>query len=174
MNGIGSHDGAAMAFISVKGKCKNCLIDYSGFLSEYSSGLKCKNCREFVISARVAEGCIYIASVGGKSPVKIGKTTNLDQRIRSLSTTGVIGKFRAHAVFPSFDLNLDEDRVLSSLGKRRIAGEHFDLNPLEAVFKVRNAMPSRRAPIFLDKHLEKKFLEKVEENRKNMPPGFGR
>jgi hypothetical protein len=91
----------------------------------------------------------------------------MEQRLRSLNSTGVPGDFIPIAIFPSDRPSTDEKRVHAKLRRHNIAKEHFDLEPIDAVLKAYRAL-NKRKPIFFDESLEEMFRLKLEEARIQM------
>jgi hypothetical protein len=91
----------------------------------------------------------------------------MEQRLKSLSSTGVPGEFMPIAIFPSDRPAQDEKKVHEKLRRFHLAKEHFDLEPVEAVLGAYRALNKRR-PIFFNPELEKTFHLKLEEARIQM------
>ena len=100
--------------------------------------------------------------------VKIGRTAkSVEERIKSLNSTGVAGEFEAVAIFPSDKPAFDEKRVHDKLKKYNISKEHFDLTPMEAMLGAFRALNKRR-PIFYDRTLEEPFWLRLEQAKIEM------
>lgn len=129
---------------------------------------QCEKCGESPIVARPIKGLIYVVSNPNQTGVKVGLTTKtMEQRLKSLASTGVPGEFIPIAIFPSDRPAQDEKKVHEKLRKYNLSKEHFDLSPIDAVLGAYRALNKRR-PIFFDAELEKTFHLKLEEARIQM------
>ncbi|HAT3892524.1 TPA: GIY-YIG nuclease family protein [Legionella pneumophila] len=128
----------------------------------------CSSCGQLPFIIKKVNGIIYILSNDHQIGVKIGLTKKtLEQRIKSLESTGVPGKFNKIAIFPSDKPEADEKRIHEKLRKHKISKEHFQLEPIDAVLGAYRAL-NKRKPIFYDKHLEETFKLKLEEAKIKM------
>ncbi|MEQ9200238.1 MAG: GIY-YIG nuclease family protein [Rhodospirillales bacterium] len=117
----------------------------------------CSECGGVPFTVKAYDGVLYVVSNPNQKGVKIGITKKpIEARLKSLSSTGVPGKFIAHAVFPSNKLKSDEKRVHEKLTRKRIEKEHFELEPLEAVLKCYRIL-NRRTPVFFEQEMRTKF-----------------
>ena len=101
-------------------------------------------------------------------------TTRDDKRVRELETTGVAGKFKKVAIFPSFHPRNDEKKAHDNLKKYRLDKEHFQIEPLQAVLKIFRALNRKVDPIFFDKEIEQSFYDEKEKARRTMLKNLGK
>jgi hypothetical protein len=128
----------------------------------------CPSCGQAPFTSRRIKGLVYVVSNPNQTGVKVGLTTkSMEQRLKSLNSTGVPGDFEPIAVFPSDRPDADEKRVHEKLRRYNIAKEHFDLEPIDAVLGAYRALNKRR-PIFFDSSLEETFELKLEEAKIQM------
>ena len=154
--------------IEVTGVCQHCNEVAKILLHNGNPIADCPSCNRNPFAVRVLKGLIYIVSNCNQIGVKIGLTTKtLEQRLKSLNSTGVPGNFDQIAIFPSDNPKADEKRVHDKLRRSNISKEHFDLEPVDAVLGAYRALNQRR-PIFFDPELEKTFDLKLEEARIQM------
>lgn len=150
------------------GICQHCAEEVSVVVLDGQVIDKCHACSEIPFAVNKVKGLIYVVSNPNQTGVKIGLTTkSLDQRIKSLNTTGVAGSFVPIAIFPSNRPKLDEQKVHDKLTKFRIAKEHFDLEPVDAVLKAYRAL-NKRKPIFYDPYHEETFGLRLEQAKVQM------
>ena len=151
-----------------RGICQNCAKEtritiHNGELLE-----NCKSCNEIPFSIKRYKGLVYVVSNPNQSGVKIGMTEKtVEARIKSLNTTGVPGSFIPITIFPSDRPKADEKKIHEKLTKKKIAKEHFDLEPVEAALKCYRIL-NRRNPIFYDKDIEERFHLTLEQDRIKM------
>jgi hypothetical protein len=154
--------------IEISGVFQHCAAEVKVLMLNGEALDHCEGCGESPLSARPIKGLIYIVSNPNQTGVKVGLTAKtMEQRLKSLSSTGVPGKFVTIATFPSDRPLQDEKKVHEKLKKFNLAKEHFDLDPIEAVLGAYRALNKRR-PIFFDDHLEKTFYLKLEEAKIKM------
>jgi len=110
------------------------------------------------------KGLIYIISNPHQTGVKVGLTTkDVYERMRQLSSTGVVGNFELIALFPSDRPKADEKKAHDKLRKYNIAKEHFDTTPLVATQTVFKAL-NRKTPIFYNSDVEQQFNDALAAN----------
>lgn len=154
--------------IEISGVCQHCSAEVKVLMLNGGPLDHCASCGKSPLSARAIKGLIYVVSNPNQIGVKVGLTTrSMEQRLKSLSSTGVPGDFVTVAIFPSDRPNQDEKRVHEKLRRFNIAKEHFDLDPIDAVLKAYRALNKRR-PIFFDKEVEKIFYLKLDQARIQM------
>ena len=157
----------------IKGVCHLCRSDYKIIISESETHGSCPNCDGRPIKFKKFKGMVYIINNPNQVGVKIGLTTkDIKIRLKKLSSTGVPGKFSLVALFPSDRPEEDERKAHEKLKKFFLDKEHFDISPIDAVLCVYRAL-NRRKPIFNDKIIEKEFLQKIDEARKDMQRKLG-
>jgi len=91
----------------------------------------------------------------------------MEQRLKSLNSTGVPGNFQTIAIFPSDNPAADEKRVHDKLRRKNLAKEHFDIEPVDAVLAAYRAL-NKRQPIFFDDSIRDTFHLKLEKARIEM------
>lgn len=154
--------------IEISGVCQHCSTEVKVLMLNGEPLDDCPACGKAPLESRLIKGLIYIVSNPNQTGVKVGLTTKtMEQRLKSLSSTGVPGEFVPIAIFPSDRPAQDEKKVHEKLRKFNLAKEHFDLDPIEAVLGAYRALNKRR-PIFFDSELEKTFHLKLEEARIQM------
>lgn len=152
----------------IEGKCSNCGAPFSSVSMNGRFFSNCVSCDRPPVSIRPFAGLVYVVKNANQVGVKIGMTEKpIDQRIKALSSTGVPGRFDIVALFPSDRPKSDEKRIHDALSKKRLAKEHFELEPMDAVLKCYNVLNKRR-PIFSDASLEREFYLRLELRRTEM------
>ena len=151
--------------MEVSGICQHCAGKVKVLMLNGEAIDACGGCGENPFVSRMVKGLVYIVSNPNQKGVKVGLTTkSMEDRLRSLNSTGVPGDFVPIAIFPSERPRADEERVHEKLRKYNLAKEHFDLDPVEAVLKAYRAL-NKRTPIFFDSSLQETFYLKLEEAR---------
>lgn len=154
--------------LEISGICQNCAAEVSVLVNNGELLGRCPECREWPMHMRKIAGVVYVVSNPNQTGVKIGMTTKpIEQRLRSLNSTGVPGQFETIAVFPSDRPKVDEKRVHDKVQRYNIAKEHFDLDPIEATLKAYRAL-GRREPIFFRDDLKETFELRLEQERIKM------
>jgi hypothetical protein len=149
-------------------KCRHCANEIETILHDDEIIDNCPHCKSVPFSVRKITGLIYIVSNPNQRGVKIGLTEKtLENRLKSLNSTGVAGKFVGIAIFPSDRPAFDEKRVHEKVKRYKIEKEHFDLDPIDAVLNAYRAL-NRRRPIFIDKSIEEIFALRLEQDRISM------
>lgn len=152
--------------------CAHCKNETKAILSNGVSGAICNSCGEKVLKAKRFDGVVYVLSHPKVSGVKIGMTQHdVFKRARQISGTGVPGDFIVMAAFPSINPIKDERKVHDKLSKFRMAKEHFELDTVVAVAKVRTIL--NREPAFLHTSIEAAVSELREHQRQKTLKGFG-
>lgn len=154
--------------IEISGVCQHCKADVKTMTLNGASLDLCAGCHQEPFSLNATKGIIYVAVNPNQKGVKVGMTTkSIEQRMKSLSSTGVPGAFRAVAIFPSKRPKADEKRVHAKLRKYNIAKEHFELHVIDAVLKAYRAL-GKRSPIFFRKEDEERFKLMLEQAKLEM------
>lgn len=154
--------------LEITGICQHCAEEIKMLVLNGEALDSCPKCRDMPVGVRKVKGLVYIVSNPNQNGVKVGLTTkSMEQRLRSLNSTGVPGDFTPVAIFPSDRPSFDEKRVHEKLRRYNIAKEHFDLEPIEAVLKAYRAL-NKRQPIFFDESLKETFNLKLEQARVDM------
>jgi hypothetical protein len=154
--------------IEISGVCQHCAAEVKVLMLNGEPLDRCAACGQVPLAARFVKGLIYIVSNPNQTGVKIGLTTKtMEQRLKSLSSTGVPGEFVPVAIFPSERPAQDEKKVHEKLRRFHLSKEHFDLSPVEAVLGAYRALNKRR-PIFFDSAIEETFRLKLEEAKIQM------
>ena len=152
--------------VQLSGICENCSATYSVVLHQSALHGKCPECENKPLKVRRFEGVIYVVKNDLLDGVKVGLTTKpIEQRLRSLSSTGVPGKFRAIALFPTNKLKDKEKKAHLKLSKNRIDKEHFNVDPVTACHAVYTALNRAVKPIFFDDSIRGEFELRLEESR---------
>lgn len=155
-------------FIEIVGVCQSCATEVKALLWNDQLIEVCTKCGHTPFELRPIPGLIYIIKNPNQKGVKIGLTTkSMEQRLKSLNSTGVPGGFEPFAMFPSELPKADEKRVHEKLKKYNFSKEHFDLEPIDAVLGAYRAL-NRRKPIFFDSNSEETFNLKLDEARIKM------
>jgi hypothetical protein len=150
------------------GVCQHCAAGVKVLLLDGTPRGDCHECGEAPFSLRKVQGLVYVVSNPNQIGVKVGLTTKaIEQRLKSLNTTGVPGEFSVVALFPSERPKQDERRVHEKLRRFNLAKEHFDLEPVDAVLKAYRAL-NKRKPIFFDAAIEETFRLRLEQARIEM------
>lgn len=154
--------------LEVSGICQNCATEVSVLVNNGEVLGRCPACNELPMLMRKIAGVVYIVSNPNQVGVKIGMTEKpIEQRLKTLNSTGVPGQFEVIAVFPSDRPRADEKRVHEKVQRNNIAKEHFNLDPIEAALKAHRAL-NRREPIFFRDDLRETFELRREEERIKM------
>lgn len=151
-----------------KGICQNCATEYKTLMVNSKIQGDCQECGEPPLKAKRFKGLIYVVNNPHQTGVKVGLTTkSVDQRLKSLNSTGVAGKFSTVVIFPSDRPETDEKKAHAKLKKYSLSKEHFDTSPVDAALCVYRAL-NYRSPIFYDSEVEEEFYRKLEEDRRVM------
>lgn len=111
----------------------NCLI-----LTDRNKSAHCDHCGESLLTFRRFDGCVYVLKNSKVDGVKIGMTAgDVFSRAKQVSGTGVPGNFHVVAAFHSRNPRKDEKKVHLKLARHNIEKEHFSLDPVRAVVKMR-------------------------------------
>lgn len=154
--------------IEISGICQHCAADVKILMLNGEAIDDCGACNKSPFAPKRINGLVYVVSNPNQTGVKVGLTTKtMEQRLKSLNSTGVPGDFTPIAIFPSERPRADERRVHDKLRRYHIAKEHFDLEPIEAVLGAYRAL-NRRRPIFFDPELEETFHLKLDEAKIRM------
>jgi hypothetical protein len=157
----------------IKGVCNFCAAEYKLVVAESEAHGICPECGNKPIRFKKFKGMIYVVKNPNQSGVKVGLTSkDIAVRIKQLSSTGVPGKFKVIAIFPSDHLEDDEAKAHEKLKKYILDKEHFDINEIDAVLAVHRAL-NRRTPIFQDKKIEYEFNAKLQESKDLMKARLG-
>lgn len=155
-----------MDVLEISGKCQECGEPIKIVVTKESKKILCSACGEAAFKLTRFKGVIYIISNKHQSGVKIGLTEkSVEARLKSLSSTGVPGKFQLLAIFPSYRPKADEKKAHTKLKRFWIAKEHFAIDPADAIVKIRAAL-SQRQPIIYDEELKRQVEEITAENKK--------
>lgn len=144
--------------------CAKCGRENRAILSASTTEATCNSCDAQVLKARRFAGVIYVMSHPNVDGVKIGKTErNVFTRAKQISGTGVPGQFVVMAAFPSVNPDKDERKVHEKLSRSWMDKEHFDLDPVVAVTKIRSILS--REPAYIDPTIEAAVAALREEQR---------
>ena len=93
----------------VNGVCRHCAAEVSVIVNHGETFDRCPDCNDAPFAVRKFKGLVYIVSNTNHRGVKIGMTEKtVEQRIKSLNSTGVLGAFKPIAIFPSDRPKIDE------------------------------------------------------------------
>jgi hypothetical protein len=152
----------------IRGVCNHCAADYKVIISDSETHGICPECGEKPIKFRKIKGMVYVINNPNQRGVKVGLTTkDINNRLRSLSSTGVPGKFELLCIFPSNDPKTDEKKAHEKLRKFFLDKEHFDIEPLNAILLVYSAL-NRREPIFYSPKMEEEFNKTLDIRKETM------
>lgn len=150
------------------GICQHCAEEITVLIHNGKVLGDCRACNEPPFNIRKIPGLIYIVSNPNQAGVKIGLTTkSIEQRIKSLNSTGVPGTFEIIALFPTDNPKVDEKRVHKKLERHNISKEHFSIEPVEAVLKAYRAL-NRKKPIFFNEDIKETFFLQLDDARIKM------
>ena len=154
--------------LEVKGQCQACGQNYKIIITKDFLSQNCNECGESPNKIKLFKGLIYVVKNPNQTGVKVGLTTkSIEDRLKSLNSTGVPGKFAVQVIFPSDRPKEDEKKAHDKLQRHRLDKEHFDLNPLEAALNIYTAL-NRRLPLFYNNILRKEFDEELGRRRREM------
>ena len=153
----------------IKGLCRHCAEEVAILLHNGNFVGECSSCKNDPFEASPIKGVVYIVSNPNQTGVKIGITSkSVEQRIKSLNSTGVAGKFDPIAIFPSDNPKKHEKKIHDKLSRFRIEKEHFDLDPIEAALKCYRILNKRISPIFYDEDIQDTFYLKLKQAKIEM------
>jgi hypothetical protein len=144
--------------------CAECRSETKAILSNAATEAICSACGAKVLKAKRFAGVVYVMAHPKVSGVKIGMTQHdVFKRAKQISGTGVPGHFQVLAAFPSSNPLRDERKVHEKLSRAHIAKEHFELDPVVAVTRVRSIL--NREPAYVERSIEDAVLKLREEQR---------
>lgn len=150
------------------GICQHCAEENKVIFLNGELLSECSKCSQSPFVVKRFRGIIYVIHNPNQAGVKIGLTTkSMEQRLKSLNSTGVPGNFQTIAIFPSDNPAADEKRVHDKLRRKNLAKEHFDIEPVDAVLAAYRAL-NKRQPIFFDDSIRDTFHLKLEKARIEM------
>ena len=150
------------------GLCQNCDEKVTITILEGKLLENCPNCSGRPFNLKVYKGLVYVVNNPKQVGLKIGMSEKtVEQRIKALNSTGVVGSFKPIVTFPSDNPKKDEKKIHDKLAKFNISKEHFNLNSVEAALKCYRIL-NRRKPIFHNKNIEKEFWEQIEKDRQEI------
>ncbi len=151
--------------------CADCRSENKIIIADETAAAPCQACGVQLIKAKRFAGVIYIMSNPRVQGVKIGMTSrDVFARAKQISGTGVPGNFSVIAAFPSNNPNKDERKVHEKLNRRRTGKEHFDIDPVTAVVRLRTIL--QKDWVFLDRTYERQVAEKVIEQKESAKRRF--
>ena len=152
-----------------KGVCRHCATEVSVLIHNARIVGDCPDCKNEPFELSPVAGVVYVVTNPNQNGVKIGITTKtVEERIKSLNSTGVAGSFRAIAIFPSNSPRKHEKKIHEKLLKVRIEKEHFNLDPIDAVLKVYRILNKSISPIFYSNDDQDTFYKRLEIARMTM------
>ena len=133
----------------IKALCPQCLEETFILVHNEKIITQCTHCKAIPFEFNRIEGVVYVVKNKNQSGVKIGLTRKtVEQRCKSLSSSGVAGTFEPIAIFPTDNPRKHEKIVHEKLAKFRLDKEHFNLGTVEASLRVYRALNKRIEPIF--------------------------
>ncbi|NJC05778.1 DNA-directed RNA polymerase subunit RPC12/RpoP [Sphingomonas kaistensis] len=151
--------------------CANCRSENRVIIADENASASCQACGSQLLKAKRFAGVIYVMSNPKVQGVKVGMTSrNVFARAKQISGTGVPGDFSVLAAFPSNNPNKDERKVHEKLSRKRIGKEHFDLDPVTAIVRIRTILSKEW--VFLDRKHERPVLERLTEQKENAQRRF--
>ena len=153
----------------IKGLCPQCLEETFVLVHNDKIITQCPNCKASPFDFNRIEGVVYVVKNQNQTGVKIGLTRKtVEQRCKSLSSSGVAGVFEPMAIFPTDNPRKHEKVVHDKLSRHKLDKEHFNLNVLDAILKVYRSLNKRVEPIFYDDNLKDRFHLELEKARIEM------
>jgi hypothetical protein len=153
----------------IKGLCPECLEEVCVLVHNEGIISDCPKCRNDPFEFNRIEGVVYVVKNPNQSGVKIGLTRkSVEQRCKSLSSSGVAGNFAPVSIFPTDNPRKHEKVVHGKLAKHKLDKEHFNLGVVEASLKVFRALNKRIDPIFYDDDVRDRFRLELEKARIDM------
>lgn len=147
--------------------CPACGSETKGVIVPTVKTLLCQSCGANVSKVKRFDGVVYVMSNPHMpNVVKVGMTCkDVYERAKELSQTGVPGTYQVDAIFPAHRPKQDEEKAHAKLKKWNIPkSEHFNLNPVDAIVKVRSALQGRDAAMIHEQWREA-VSAAVEKNR---------
>ena len=147
----------------IKGVCRHCATDVTVLIHNAQIIGDCPECKNEPFDLSSVTGVVYIVKNPNQNGVKIGITTkSVEERIKSLNTSGVAGSFNPIAIFPSNSPRKVEKKIHEKLARFRIEKEHFDIEPIDAVLKVYRILNKSISPIFYSDEDQDTFQKRLE------------
>jgi hypothetical protein len=144
--------------------CAECKAENRVIMTQDMKSALCEHCGKTLLKLKRFDGVIYVMANKSVRGVKIGMTRkDAFNRAKQISGTGVPGQFEVLAAFPSHNPVKDERKVHEKLTRKRLAKEHFDLDPIEAIAKVRSIL--QKEWVYLRKSVAPAVEQKVEAQR---------
>lgn len=151
--------------------CAECKYENRVIIAEESASAPCDNCGASLLRAKRFDGVIYVMSNPRVQGVKIGMTRkNAFNRAKQISGTGVPGSFSVIAAFPSNNTAKDERKVHEKLIRKRMSKEHYELDAVTAVLKVRTILGKEW--VYLSRKHERLVIAALEEQREKAKKRF--
>lgn len=160
-----------MEVYQISATCSECQFENRVIITEENLSALCEKCGAQVVKAKRFPGVIYVMSNPRVHGVKIGLTSkNVFSRARQISGTGVPGTFAVIAAFPSNNPGKDERKVFEKLIRKKISKEHFDLDPVTAVLKVRSILG--KDWVYLNRKFEREVKQRLDDQRASATKRF--
>lgn len=144
--------------------CAECKQSNKVLIARELGSPDCENCGANLIKIKRFDGVIYVLKNKHVRGVKVGRSNDVYRRAKEVSGTGTPGSFDLMAAFPSHNAKQDERKVHEKMKSKRIAKEHFELEPDEAIVKVRTALGGRDW-VLIHKSMRAKVEQRIEEQR---------
>lgn len=130
-----------MNVYQIKLACSNCESSNELILTDKHRSADCENCGEPLLTFRRFDGCVYVLKNSKVDGVKIGMTSgDVFSRAKQISGTGVPGNFQVVAAFHSRNPRKDEKKIHTKLVRYNIEKEHFGLDPVTSVVKIKTIL----------------------------------
>lgn len=144
--------------------CPTCQIQSTLILTDNTKSANCDECGEQILNFRRFDGCVYVLKNAKVEGVKIGMTSgDVFSRAKQISGTGVPGNFQVVAAFHSRNPRKDEKKIHTKLARLNIEKEHFNIDPVKAVAKVRTTLG--RDWVYLKPQYRQEVEALIEEQR---------
>ncbi len=99
----------------ISGICQGCAEDISITINNGELLQACPYCDDKPFGMKKYKGLVYVVSNPNQLGIKIGMTERtLEQRIKSLNSTGVVGKFEPVVIFHPITLKKMKEKFMIS------------------------------------------------------------
>jgi hypothetical protein len=153
--------------------CAECKQSNRVIITAEVSSAPCENCNANLVRLKRYDGVIYVMKNSRVGGVKIGMTQrDVFRRAKQVSGTGVPGDFEVLAAFPSTNAARDERKIHEKLKSKKIKKEHFELEPVAAIVKVRSIL-NRRDWVYIKRSLRAPVEARIEEQKQLLAARLG-
>lgn len=151
--------------------CSACDYQNTLILTDKTKTASCEHCEDSLLTFRRFDGCVYVLKNSKVEGVKIGMTSgDVFSRAKQISGTGVPGNFQVVAAFHSRNARKDEKKIHTKLARLNIEKEHFNIDPVKAVVKVRTTLG--RDWVYLKPQYRNEVEALIEEQRASAAARF--